>query len=88
MASAQYLLKKFRHFDPSESVSDSELKEFVSNLIEFTEAPIKTSKKKKNKDKGLPSNTHLGKLIHKIFIDGYKVIIMVIIKLLLPIECY
>ena len=82
MASAQYLLKKFRHFDPSESVSDSELKEFVSNLIEFTEAPIKTS------DKGLPSNTHLGKLIYKIFIDGYKVIIMLIIKLPLPIECY
>lgn len=48
-------------------VSDNELEKYVSNIVEFKEVPIKTSKGK------LPSNTYFGKLIRNLFHDGCKV---------------
>lgn len=73
MAKAQSLLEKLRHVDPSHTVSDLDLQRFVSDLMEFPEVSISTS------DDELPSKTHLGALVHRFFLNAYKVMMMMMV---------
>lgn len=71
MIKAQYLLKKFRYYDPTMSVSDQELEGFVFELAEFSNASIPTPNAE------LPSHTNLGKIIYEFFCTGRKVIMLI-----------
>ena len=67
MAKAQSLLEKLRHVDPSHTVNDLDLQRFVSDLMEFPEVSISASGVE------LPSKAHLGALVHRFFLNAYKV---------------
>ena len=68
MDTFQYLFNVFRHLDPTLTVSEYELQEFVSNLLNLREVPIK------NSGKEFPSETCLGKILSTFF-KCYQVIL-------------